>query len=235
MKTSNKILLSVSFGLIGLALLPLIALRITMDSNINAEGFSAENQERRTASFQIGEFSGLEVEGNWDLYVTQGNTCKVEVNAPEKLLSDLLIENNSNQLHLGVKKKSSPVHLKAVITMPLLSELTLGELVQVHFSGFTNEQLTIESQGYADITGTGNMFQAFVLKGNGVLTLDLLNSLINNADLRFSGVFNIDLSLNGGTLSGGVLGIGGVHCKGDVKKKSLTTRGPAWLDIQRHS
>ena len=83
MKTSNKILLISSSGLIGIVIAFLLIFRLTLGNAITTE--RPEDLDKPTVSGELplAGFTAIEAGGHWEVELTRGEMTQVEVKAPK--------------------------------------------------------------------------------------------------------------------------------------------------------
>lgn len=228
MKTSNKILLISSSSLIGMVIVFLLIFRLTLENNITTERSKDSDKPIVSREFHLAGFTAIEVSGHWEIELTRDEKIQVKVKAPEDVMENLSVEKQAGTLILRTNKKwrHSPGKVTALVTMPSLSDLRLSGLVSLELNGFTSESLTVYTTGSTSITGKGNYINNLSLKGEGLSNLNLKRNSVINADLRYEGVYKIELSMNGGELTGKIKGVGKVVYDGVVGKESIRKEGP---------
>jgi hypothetical protein len=207
----------------------LLIFRLTLGNTIKTTARPI-NSEKPTVSrdFPLAGFTAIEVTGHWEIDITRGETTRVKVKAHEDVLKNLSVEKQAGTLILRTEKKwrRSPGKVTAFITVPLLSELRLSGLVSLELNGFTSESLKVYTTGSTSITGKGNHIHHLYLKGEGLSNLNLRRNEVINAELRYEGVYKIELSMAGGELTGTIEGVGKVIYDGEVRKESIRKEGP---------
>ena len=200
MKTSNKILWISSSSLIGVALVLLMALRISLGTGLDLEKHNDTEKTRVSRHLPLSDFTDVELDGRWEVELRR---------------SDAEQKNRSN------KSK-----LTASISMPSLDYLRLSGVIELNMNGFETSNLSIRTEGVTSIRGTKNSIQDLHLRGEGVSKLDLRKSPVTNANLDYEGVFKVRLSMAGGELTGKIEGVGKVLYDGQISRKAIFKEGP---------
>lgn len=227
MKTSNKILWISSSSLIGVALVLLMALRMSLDTDLDFEKQNNTEKSWVSRHLPLSGFTDIELGGRWEVELRRSDAEQVIVEGPEDLIDDLYARKEAERLLLERKKRrGNKSKLKASITMPALDYLRLNGLINLNMSGFEASRLSIRTKGVTSIRGTKNSIQDLHLKGEGVSKLDLRKSPVTNAELDYEGVFKIKLSMAGGELTGRIEGVGKVLYEGQISRETISKEGP---------
>lgn len=204
-----------------------------LGNNITTETERPKDSDKPLVSreFPLADFTGIEVSGHWEIKLTHGETTQVMVRAPEDVMENLSVKKQAGTLILSRDKKwqASFEKVTALITMPSLSQIQLRGLVDLELSGFNSKSLTIYTEGSTSITGKGNHIQILYLRGKGLSKLNLRRNSVISADLRYKGVYKIELSMAGGELTGKIEGVGKVIYDGEVRKESIHKDGPSMV------
>jgi hypothetical protein len=227
MKTSNKILWISSSSLIGVALVLLIALRISLGTDLDHEKQNDTEKTWVSRHLPLSDFTDVELGGRWEVELRRNDAEQVIVEGPEDMIDGLYARKEGKKLLLERKKRRSEKNkLKASIAMPSLDYLRLNGVIDLNMNGFETSSLSIRTKGVTSIQGTKNSIQDLHLRGEGVSKLDLRKSPVTNADLDYEGVFKIRLSMAGGELTGSIEGVGKVLYDGQISRKAISKEGP---------
>lgn len=198
-------------------------------------------QERNTDSF-----SAIDISGVFHVYLTQGDTESVFVEADENLLDLIETINQGSKLVVRLKKgveikkaKRKDVH----ITLRNIDELEVSGVVHVesttpitaqqlelNIGGVSNTDLDLRCD-YLDVRS--NMVGSLTLRGsvkeadienNGVGSLKAFDLQVDKLTLRNSGVGSAEVTAQE-EISINASGIGSVRYKGDPIVKELESSG----------
>ena len=194
----------------------------------------------------IESFSSLEIGGVLNVYLAQGDTEALTVEADENLLDIIETENRGNTLIVRLKKG---VELKKAekknvyITLNRIDELDIGGVVQVESTMPLNlEQLDLNVGGVCqvDLELRGNRLDADAgmvgsltlrgkmqeanIKNSGVGTLKAFDLEVDKLNIRNSGVGSAEVQAHD-EISISSSGVGSVRYKGDAVVKELSTSG----------
>jgi hypothetical protein len=150
-----------------------------------------------TEDYQLEEFSGVVLEGSFDLLLAQGDERKVSVTGNQDMVERLVVTVENHELHVSLKPGAYTNYtLKVNVTLPHFKRLKLdgsGDIVVGDFKGLDDVEVLLEgsgnirSDGILHVAGTVNC----LLDGSGDVGLKL-NALTVKAKLEGSG--DIDLS-----------------------------------------
>lgn len=194
----------------------------------------------------IESFSAIEVGGVLNVYLEQGDTESLTIEADENLLDIIETENRGNTLVVRLKKG---IELKKAeeknvyITLRSIDKLDIGGVVNVktttpiaveqldlNIGGVSSTDLELRCErleAKADMVGSlvlrGKVQEANI-KNGGVGSLDALDLVVDRLKIKNSGVGSAkvyaqdEISINSS-------GIGSVRYKGDAEVKELSTSG----------
>ena len=191
-------------------------------------------------------FSSIEIGGVLNVYLEQGDTEALSVEADENLLEIIETENRGNTLVVGLKKG---VELKKAqeknvyITLRRIDELDIGGVVRVESTNPINlEQLDLNVGGVSHVdlelrgnrldakaTMVGNLtlrgkIQEANIKNGGVGSLKAFDLEVDKLTINNSGVGSAEVQAQQ-EISITSSGIGSVRYKGNPVVKELTTSG----------
>lgn len=169
--------------------------------------------ELTTEQRTVTEFSRIEQLMDADVYVTQGSTYSITLEAQDNLLDDIKTEVKGGELKIYNKrcfKHHKPI--KVYITMPIVAGVTLAG------SGNIYLQNRIESNDlYVALTGSGSVVSQDSVIANGV-------------EINLSGSGNIALVGRFDAMSTGISGSGNIALKGKATSNGLHISGSGSLE-----
>ena len=194
----------------------------------------------------IESFSEIEIGGVLNVYLEQGDTESLTVEADENLLDLIETENRGNTLVVRLKKG---VELKKAeqkdvyITLRTLDKLDIGGVVHVESTTpLEMEQLNLEISGVSQtdlelrcdqLTANADMVGGLTLRGEvreatirngGVGSLKAFDLLVDKLTITNSGVGSAEVQAQD-EISITSSGVGSVRYKGDPVVKELKTSG----------
>jgi predicted acyltransferase (DUF342 family) len=165
---------------------------------INGDGVLATQQR------QVNNFSGVEVKGGMDVFVSQGSTASLKIEGDQNLLSYIDVQNDNGVLEIGTKEGYNlqpKTDLKIYATAPVFNKLYLAG------SGNIKSQTTLTNAAAidAEIRGSGDIMLA-------------VDAPTISADIAGSG--NIILTGNTQNFKGSIRGSGDIKCFNLLSEKT---------------
>lgn len=232
MKTSNKILFAAVSALVVLAVISIISMRVLVDRAAEAGGnFSAIDRafdgKRISQEYDMEDFSRLQVIGGWNLTLQSGNTYRVSITFPEELQNHVKIDKNGEVLSLETTGLIDfrGAHFKAVVQMPELAELRSEGGLSAGIHGFTGETLTIAGGGGVQIKAEDCRYEKLSLQLSGGIQGDFRDLSAEDIHIKGNGAVDLDVTMNGGALTGDVNGAANIKVRGNVAQNSLRVHG----------
>lgn len=191
-------------------------------------------------------FTSIDIGGVLNVYLTQGDTESVTVEADENLLDLIVIENRGNTLRVYLKKGIDIKKAKeknVYITLRSINQLEVGGVVNVkstnaltadafdlHIGGVGNTDLELRCDrldARADMVGNlalrGEVREANI-KNGGVGSLKAFDLKVDRLTIKNSGVGSAEVQAQD-EISITSSGVGSVRYKGDAAVKELSTSG----------
>ncbi len=232
MKTSSKILLTVLAALLIFTIGGLLSLRILVDRAAESEGGLRAFNEKSigdsiTQQYDMQDFSHIKVKGGWSVSLESGDEYEVSITFPENLQDNIRIEKSGKILILETRGlvdfKGS--HFKAEIQLPELSALSSEGGLSASLSGFSGEELTIKSGGGVQIEADNCQYSQLELKLSGGIQGNFKDLRAENIHVDGSGAVDLDLMVDGGSLTGELNGAANIRIRGNLRKNTLTVNG----------
>ena len=226
MKKSNQILWGALAGLFGVCVFFLIVVRLMLGGN----GASADQPVHRSSDgvfeVDITGVTGIDLRGHWQAEVVQGPQEKIVVHGPDDLLSSLTVRASGGSLVLEMdKNRREKRRLRVSATLPVLNTLRTRGVVDISLSGFEADRLTINADGVTSLVASKGHVDILNLHGRGVLKMDLKGLLVRQADIDCEGVIKVNLTMDGGPLTGSVKGVGELRVAGETSRMSIRQKG----------
>jgi hypothetical protein len=171
-----------------------------------------------TEAYAFTNFTEVEISSAFEFEIKQSSSYSINVTADDNVLDYVRVSQDGQTLKIGLGRVIwlGPVTLRASVTMPQLSGLTVSGASRGTVSGFSStEDLDITVSGASRVTGditAGNVefgisgASTVQLEGSaddmvadvsGASSFNLDDFTVNNADVDFSGASSGTINLNG--------------------------------------
>ncbi|HEY3517349.1 MAG TPA: DUF2807 domain-containing protein [Gammaproteobacteria bacterium] len=201
--------------------------------------------ERTTRTYDLADFVGVSVAGQWQIMVERGDAWRVSVEVPADYADQVRVERNGDVLNLaypyrfggfsrggfGGVDRQRP--FQATITMPALETLGLLGASQLSFSGFEGSALSLDVSGAVDLTGAASRFDTLTLDLSGAGRINLADVPVTDADVDISGAASVTLRMAGGRLTGDVSGTSNLEYFGTVSAETIDKSG--FVNVRRRN
>lgn len=199
------------------------------------------NGKLQTKNYSISGFTEVNLAGNMDVYLTQGSTYSVRVEADENLFDYLEVEKDGNELEISATRGYNlrpRAGLKVFVTAPTFeaaelagsgkiisqSKITNAKRIRINVAGSGDVQLDVNApEVKADVAGSGSVTlngetKEFLvdIAGSGDVRAFNLMTEVSKIDIAGSG--NVEVSASR-ELDVDVAGSGNVLYKGDPRVK----------------
>lgn len=188
--------------------------------------------EQITRTFDVADFQSVDIEGLWQVDLTQGDEWRVEVSHSEDLEDDVNVYVRGDRLVLTRRSsggwrwwRRTETRLSAEIVMPELSELELAGANQLDLSGFSGDRLKLEVAGANQVEGRDGRYDNLDLSVAGASEIDLGGIVVTDAKVDLAGASKVTLSMNGGVLAGTMAGAGAIGYYGTVAEERVRIAG----------
>ena len=231
MKPSTIALLSVGGIFVGAIVAAAVVTRVSVGWVGQAVGQDRPDPgEMTTVNRDLSGFDSIEINGTWNVVVSQGDEWQVELSYPENYLEEFEVSVDGDHLSLdGAESRSffgrSSAQFAAHIVMPALVELEVAGSSRVTLSGFEGEQLSIDAAGATQITGEDGRYGELELSVAGANDIQLAGFVFTDADVDLAGASSLTLTMDGGELTGGLAGAGKVEYFGTVSREAIDVAG----------
>ena len=230
MKRSQIALLAMGGVLAGIVIASVVSARIALSPDHSAILGGAQVR----GSAELREFREIDVAGQWQVNVRQGDDWRIELSYPDSLEDRVKVGLTGERLWLRVDSHSwweePDFPVTADIVMPELEELDLKGASRVEIQGFRGPRLEIDIAGVTQLEGRESRYDELDLSVAGASHIDLRGVTVRDAELDLAGASKITLTMNGGKLSGSIAGGGSVEYYGRVSANRVQTAGFARVD-----
>lgn len=232
MKTSSKILLTVLAVVLVITAGGLISVRILVDRSFEDSGGFQAIEERNvgkkiTQQYDIEDFSRIKVVGGWSISIQSGEDYKVSITFPENLQDHVKVGRSGQALILETTGlvDFKGAHFKAEIQMPQLTGLSSEGGMSASLQDFTGDELQINSGGGVQLKAENCIYTDLELDLSGGIQGNLQDLKAENINIDGNGAVDLDLYMNGGSLTGEVNGAANIKIRGSMRKNTLQVHG----------
>ena len=202
-----------------------------------------------TEEYAFTEFTEVEISSAFEFEIQQSNSYNISVTADDNIMDYVQVSQDGQTLKIGLRtvRWFGPLTLRALVTMPQLSGLTVSGASRGDIYDFSStEDLDITVSGASRVTGditAGNVdfgisgASTIQLEGSandidanvsGASRLNLDNFTVNNADVNFSGASSGTVNLNG-RLDANISGASRLWYIGEPTMGTINTSGASTI------
>lgn len=179
----------------------------------------------------LNNVSKLKISGRWEVLITNDGSEELQIDCRDTDKKRIRHTITGNTLDLEFLEDKSLFAFNsgntasAKISIKQLDSLeVIGESL-VSFDGFDGEQLALKCTGAFDLNGENSRFTRLQLEKTGSGRINLKGSKVTNADVLSMGVGDLILNMDGGRLSGRIMGMGNTVLSGMIAENSLVNMG----------
>jgi hypothetical protein len=231
-KQTTKIVLVIVVVLVLVVVGLAVYARVTVGNLLASPADPSERVEltgtRIERSYEVRDFESIEIRGGWQVAVRQGPQFEVRIETDEALFERISVERDGETLVIDSQQEwywDEKARLRASITMPALSGLTVAGGGDVDLGEFTGDLLAIKISGAADVTADGSSWDRLELHVGGAANVDFTESRVTHAEVRLDGAGNVELTMAGGELTGRIGGVGSITYGGQVSREFVDIDG----------
>ena len=233
MKRSQIALLAMGGVLAGAVFASVVSARIALSPSKSAFVDGAQI----SGNLELRGFRNIDVAGRWHVNLSRGDDWRIELSYPDTLEDRVKVSLAGEWLWLRVDSRSwweePDFTATADIVMPELEELGLKGASRIEVSGFRGPRLEIDIAGTTQLKGRDGRYDELDLSVAGASYIDLRGVTVTDADVDLAGASKVTLTMDGGTLSGSVVGMSSVEYYGPVSKERIRLSGPSRVESVR--
>jgi len=204
------------------------------------------NLETQVEKRNLSGFSEILVKGSSNVYLTQGNTFEVTIEASEGLISKIITAQNGNLLLIdtdNIKMLRKGEFHKVYVTLPKLEDIKVlgaadvfgqntfkGSNMKIEVKGAGDLRLEVSVQNLTcDVSGAGDAdlsgsTQSLNAKVSGAGDLKAYNLDVQKADISVHGSGDAFVTIQQ-EMSANIGGSGDLHYKGAANIKNINVSG----------
>ena len=226
-KRTNHILL----GALAVALVVVIGTILTARSilaqaveNVETIELSGTRIEREYA---VEDFSRLAITGGWRVSISRGATQTLSISGDSALVNDVTVAVSDGLLSIS-SEGAAPAFdggLSAEITVASLESLETIGGSDVRLRSLNQEELRIRNHGASNVQAEGLVVRRLRLESEGAGNFDFTDARVHSAEVVMEGAGNVEVTMDGGELTGRISGLGNVEYGGSVARESIRVDG----------
>ncbi len=192
--------------------------------DINAGG------ETVTETFDVTEFTEVEVSSAFDVTIEIGDEPSVEIDLNDEVLDRLEVEQDGDRLSIGFDgglfSISGPLDARIVTTD--LTKVSLDGAVDASIRGLDASQLDVELSWASQVTGRGSV-GVLVIDADGASQADFADTEVERAEVDVSGASSVDVN-GAAEVRGQASGASSVDVSPDADNVNVTTSGASSVE-----
>ena len=187
------------------------------------EGGDGPDVDRR---IEVARFAAIELRGGWDLHLRHASEYSAVLTGDRELVDTAEVSTAGERLSIHLQGDSDEDRtVRIVITAPAVEALSLAGAVNGTIAGLDAAELTVLSEGATNLVFEDSTIGELTLQTAGAANIDLGESLVENAVLSLTGANQLRITMNGGSLTGRVEGVGNVRYSGETSSVNVDTEG----------
>jgi hypothetical protein len=236
MKTKNKILLFTLIVPFILVVMVIVSIKKSFNDETDSSLSYSEEIDSIKRSFDFNNFEQISAEGFFSISLTHDDHFSIELVAPETAMDEISVSQSGQTLLLKLNKNSFSLFSinkrpRINITLPSISRVDIKGVADISFTDFSSAKTSIFMEGVVNVTGKSCLFDQFSLSGTGVMNVSMDDMPVTSAHFEYSGVYNINMHMNGGSLTGKLDGIGKMIASGEIGENSININPPGSIKI----
>ena len=218
---TNRILATSGIVLVLLTAGALVAIRVLAVPAREGGGESGTDRH-----IDVERFAALELRGGWDLQVTHASEYSAVLSGDRALVDTAEVSTAGDRLSIHLREDDDEDRtVRITITAPAIDALSLAGAVKGTVAGLNAAELTVLAEGATNLIFEDSTIGDLTLQTAGAANIDLEESLVGNAVLSLAGANQLRITMNGGSLTGRVEGVGNVRYSGETSSVNVDTDG----------
>jgi hypothetical protein len=196
-----------------------------------ASGIAAHDRALR--SFSLSGFTAVSAGGFWDLRIERADAFSVEVDVPANLAGKLAVKVSGGALVLGFDDPGFAAWAangRATVRLPALAAVDLAGGSKLKLSGFRSERLSLTISGAGKAEADRLAIGELKLNASGAADVDFRGARVRNAAIAIAGAGKLELTMDGGELTGSIDGAGKIVYYGRVSRVDVRRSGVASIE-----
>ena len=223
---TNRILATSGVVLILLTAGVAVAVRVfSVPARGDGDGLEFDRQIEGDRQIDIERFSAIELSGGWELHLAHAAEYSVVLIGDRDLVDTAEVSTAGETLSIYFRDVDEDRTARIMITAPALEVLILAGAVNATVVGLDAAELTVGLNGANNLVFEDSTIGDLTLQTAGAAHVDLEESLVENAVLALAGANQLRITMDGGSLTGRVEGVGNVRYSGETSSVNVDIDG----------
>ena len=189
------------------------------------------DDETVTQDFELADFDAIEIDAPFEVTIRQGDTQSVEVEVPEGLLDDLVVEVDDGRLVIDID--GSPFQfgggdMVASITITDLTAIDASSASEIVVPNIDVDILELDGSGASSISISGTV-DKLDLELSGASNADITGTSISQVTVDFSGASSGEFDENVIDIEGSISGASSLDVDSETNVR-VDTAGASSID-----
>ncbi|MCY4372615.1 MAG: DUF2807 domain-containing protein [Spirochaetaceae bacterium] len=219
MATSGIVLVLLTAGVV-------VAIRVfAAPAREDGDGLEFDRQIEGDRQIEIERFTAIALSGGWELHLTHAAEYSAVLIGDQDLVDTAEVSTAGDRLSIYFTDADEDRTARIMITAPAIETLSLAGVVNATVVGLDAAELTVRLDGATNLVFEDSTIGDLTLQTAGAGNIDLEESLVENAVLAMAGANQLRITMNGGSLTGRVEGVGNVRYSGETSSVNVDTEG----------
>ena len=170
-------------------------------------------------------FTALVLSGGWELHLTHAAEYSAVLIGDRDLVDTAEVSTAGDRLSIFFSNVDEDRTARILVTAPAIETLRLAGVVNGTVVGLDAAELTVSLDGATNLIFEDSTIGDLTLQTAGAANVDLEESLVENAVLSLAGANQLRITMDGGSLTGHVEGVGNVRYSGETSSVNVDVDG----------
>ena len=223
---TNRILATSGVVLILLTAGVVVAFRVpAAPAREDGDGLEFDRQSEVDRQIETERFTAILLTGGWELHLTHAAEYSVVLIGDQDLVDAVEVSSAGDALSIYFRDVDEDRTARIMVTAPAIETLSLAGVVNGTVVGLDAAELTVSLDGATHLVFEDSTIGDLTLQTAGAANIDLEESLVENAVLSLAGANQLRITMDGGSLTGRVEGVGNVRYSGETSSVNVDTDG----------
>ena len=192
----------------------------------DGDGLELDRKIEGGRRIDMERFTALELSGGWELHLTHAAEYSVVLIGDQDLVDTAEVSTAGDRLSIYLHEDVDEDRtVRITITAPAIETLRLAGVVNGTVVGLDAAELTVSLDGATNLIFEDSTIGDLTLQTAGAANVDLEESLVENAVLSLAGANQLRITMDGGSLTGRVEGVGNVRYSGETSSVNVDIDG----------